>query len=75
MRHSLTPLWTREVVPKNVDVRSGSVKRRFVMQEAVLQHLARLLPPRPIRVLKSLAHLLEGSRIDVASCVPLTQGL
>ena len=75
MRHSLTPLWTRRVVPQNVEAGLGSVKRRFVMHEAVLQHLARLLLPRPIRMLKSLAHLLESGCIDVASCVPLTQDL
>jgi hypothetical protein len=66
-------LWTREVVPQNVEAGLGSVKRRFVMHEAILQHLARLLLPRPIRVLEPLAHLLEGGRIVVASCVPLTQ--
>jgi len=75
MRHNLPPLWTREVVPQNVEAGLGSVKRRFVMHEAVLQHLARLLLPRPIRVLEPLAHLLEGGRIVVASCVPLTQDL
>src|SRR6516225_7384322 len=73
LRHNLPRPKGREVVPQNVEAGLGSVKRRFVMHEAVLQHLARLLLPRPIRVLEPLAHLLEGGRIVVASCVPLTQ--
>jgi hypothetical protein len=66
--------WQVEV-PQDLEAGAGSADTCFVIQEAVLQHLARLLLPRPIRVLKSLAHLLESGCIDVASCVPLTQDL
>ena len=65
----------REEVPQDVEAGAGSANRRFVMQEAVLRLPARLLLPRPIRVLEPLTHLLEGGCIDVASRVALTQDL
>lgn len=69
------PFGRREEVPQGVEAGSSSANRRFVMQEAVPQLPARLLLPRPIRVLEPLAHLLEGGCIDVASRIPLTQDL